>query len=35
MRDEAADRLTIVVAAYNEADALPLLHAMFAGVIWR
>ena len=33
MRDEAADRLTIVVAAYNEAEALPLLHARLLPVL--
>ncbi len=29
----AADRLTVVVAAYNEADALPLLHARLSPVL--
>ncbi|AXA83404.1 glycosyl transferase family 2 [Lysobacter oculi] len=33
MRDEATDRLTIVVAAYNEAEALPLLHARLLPVL--
>ena len=29
----AADRVTVVVAAYNEADALPLLHARLSPVL--
>ena len=28
-----ADRLTVVVAAYNEADALPRLHPRIAAVL--
>jgi len=31
--DGAAERLTIVIAAYNEAAALPLLHRRIAGVL--
>ena len=33
MNDEVADRLTVVVAAYNEAEALPLLHARLLPVL--
>ena len=33
MRHDARDRLTVVVAAFNEAEALPLLHPRIAAVL--